>query len=212
MDELKQMIVRCETWPTGLVSSAIIATEVGLPVERVNELADSGYWPHYRFDGGEPMFKKTESKEWAARNLMQKVQGKEPVFTFKVVIQPSAKMKTIPPTSISSVKGLTELTHILYPPGVYFLVKGDEVVYVGQSVNPMSRVGDHMRQKIDLFDRVYFVPVPQFMLDAVEGGFIKLLSPRLNGNPGPKAVGFEEMAQQFHPDLYGGRTTKMDLV
>lgn len=205
MDELKQMIVRCEEWPTGLVSASDIATDVGLPVDRVTALADSGYWPHYRFDGGAPMFKKSESKAWAARNLMQRVPGKEPDFAFKVIIQAPQQMKTVPPVSISNVKGLTELTHILYPPGVYFLVENDEVVYVGQSVNPMSRIGEHLRSKAGKFDRVYFIPVPQFMLDAVEGGFIKLLSPRLNGNPGPTAGEFEQMAQQIHADLYFGQ-------
>ena len=203
MDELKQMIVRCEEWPTGLVSAGDIAAEVGLAVDRVTALADAGYWPHYRFDGGAPMFKKSESKAWAARNLMQRVQGKDPDFDFKVVIQAPNIIKTVPPASIANVKGLTELTHILYPPGVYFLVDGNEVVYVGQSVNPMSRVGEHLRSKAGKFERVYFVPVPQFMLDAVEGGFIKLLSPKLNGNPGPAAGPFVAMAQQIHADLYG---------
>lgn len=202
MDELKQMVVRCEEWPSLLVSADDIANDVGLPVERVTALADAGYWPHYRLDGGAPMFKKSESKAWAARNLMQRVPGSEADFNFKVIIQAPKQMKTVPPVSISNVKGLTELTHILYPPGVYFLVENDEVVYVGQSINPMGRIGQHLRSKAGKFDRVYFVPVPQFMLDAVEGGFIKLLSPRLNGNPGPKSDEFESMARQIHEELY----------
>jgi hypothetical protein len=202
MKELKQMLVRCEEWPTGLVSAADIASDTGLSVERVVSLADAGYWPHYRFDGGSPMFRKAESKAWAAKNLMQRVIGRDADFSFKVIIQATQTITTLPPASISGVKGLTELTHALYPPGVYFLVDGDDVVYVGQSVNPMSRIGEHLRTKNGKFDRVYFIPVPQFMLDAVEGGFIKLLSPKLNGNPGPSAGSFVAMAQQIHPDLY----------
>ena len=204
MEELKSMVVRCEEWPTGLVPAAVIAEDVGLSVDRVTALADSGHWPHYRFDGGAPMFKKSESKSWAARNLMQKFEGKAADFSFKVVIQAPQVIKTVPPTSIANVKGLTEITHVLYPPGVYFLVEKDEVVYVGQSINPMSRIGEHLRSKQGKFSRAYFIPVPQFMLDTVEGGFIKLLSPVLNGNPGPSAGGFEEMSQQIHPELYGG--------
>jgi len=205
MNELKTVVVRCEEWPVGLVSASEIATQVGLPVERVLNLADAGYWPHYRFDGGAPMFHKTESKKWAARHLMQRVEGQTPDFQFKVIIQATQQIKTVPPESISQVKGLTELTDILYPPGVYFLVEGDEVVYVGQSVNPAARIGDHMKNKMGKFERAYFIPVPQFMLDAVEGGFIKLLSPKLNGNPGPKAGEYVELARQIHPALYGSQ-------
>ena len=39
--------------------------------------------------------------------------------------------------------------------GVYFLVDGDEVVYVGQAVNVYSRVGQHTDKR---FDRYAFVP------------------------------------------------------
>lgn len=202
MKELKAMTVRCEEWPTSLVTVEEIADTCGIIVERVLALADAGYWPHYRLDGGGPMFKKAESKAWVARNLMQRIDGKSADFEFKVLIQAPSKLCTVPPVSIASVKGLTELTHILYPPGVYFLVHNDEVVYVGQSTNPISRIGEHVRSKSGKFDRVYFLPVPHYMLDSVEGGFIKLLHPILNGNPGPKSGGFEDMAQQIHPELY----------
>lgn len=202
MKELKAMTVRCEEWPTGLVFAQEIAESCGITVERVIALADAGYWPHYRLDRGEPMFKKAESRAWAARNLMQRIQGRDTDFEFKVIIQVPHKINTVPPVSISNVKGLTELTHVLYPPGVYFLVNNDDVVYVGQSTNPLSRIGEHVKSKFGKFDRVYFLPVPQFLLDTVEGGFIKLLSPALNGNPGPQSGGFEEIAQQFHPELY----------
>jgi hypothetical protein len=136
---------------------------------------------------------------------MQKTNGKDIDFSFNVVIQAPQRMDSIPPTSISNIKGLTELTHILCPAGVYFLVEGDEVVYVGQSVNPMARIGQHMKEKKGLFSRAFFIAVPLFMLDSVEGGFIKMLSPRLNSAAGPRAYGKEELARTVHPGLYEGQ-------
>lgn len=72
------------------------------------------------------------------------------------------------------------------PPGVYFLIVGEEVVYVGQSLTPMTRVQEHMLDKH--FDRAYLLPVPPDRLNAVETAFIQHLKPALNGSPGVKFV------------------------
>lgn len=62
--------------------------------------------------------------------------------------------------------------------GVYFLLDGDEVVYVGQSVNVYSRIGQHTGKR---FDRYAFVPCPIDALDRLESLYIHCLRPRLNG-------------------------------
>lgn len=63
--------------------------------------------------------------------------------------------------------------------GVYFLLDGDEVVYVGQSVSVYSRILQHTDK---LFDRYAFVPCAVDALDRLESLYIHFLRPRLNGN------------------------------
>lgn len=63
--------------------------------------------------------------------------------------------------------------------GVYFLLDGQEVVYVGQAVNVYARIGQHTDKK---FDRYAFVLCPREMLDKLESLYIHCLRPRLNGD------------------------------
>jgi hypothetical protein len=63
--------------------------------------------------------------------------------------------------------------------GVYFLVQGEEVVYVGQSVNIYSRISQHSDKK---FEKYAFVPCEADHLDKLESLYIHTLKPRLNGN------------------------------
>jgi hypothetical protein len=63
--------------------------------------------------------------------------------------------------------------------GVYFLVKGDKVVYVGQSVNVYSRIAQHQDKD---FDRFAFVACDKGLLDNLESLYIHVLKPELNGN------------------------------
>lgn len=62
--------------------------------------------------------------------------------------------------------------------GVYFLIRGGEVVYVGQSVNVHARISQHKDKK---FDRYAFVPCDADSLDVLESLYIHCLRPGLNG-------------------------------
>jgi hypothetical protein len=64
--------------------------------------------------------------------------------------------------------------------GVYFLVKGGEVVYVGQSTNVFARVVIHAAY--DLCDSFVFLPCAPTDLDELESLYIHLFCPRLNGS------------------------------
>jgi hypothetical protein len=64
--------------------------------------------------------------------------------------------------------------------GVYFLRRGQEIVYVGQSVAVHSRVSQHRKDKH--FDNVLFLPCEREELNNLEGFFIRLLRPQLNGH------------------------------
>ncbi|HGA7692125.1 TPA: GIY-YIG nuclease family protein [Salmonella enterica subsp. enterica serovar Virchow] len=62
--------------------------------------------------------------------------------------------------------------------GVYFLLDGDDVVYVGQSRNVYSRISSHPGKN---FNRYAFVPCAVEALDKLESLYIHLLRPKLNG-------------------------------
>ena len=61
--------------------------------------------------------------------------------------------------------------------GVYFLIDGEEIVYVGQSVNIYARIPNHWDKK---FDRYAYVPCVPDALDKLESLYIHCLSPKYN--------------------------------
>ena len=64
--------------------------------------------------------------------------------------------------------------------GVYFLIKNEKVVYVGQSVNVAARIHSHIGAKD--FDSYAWVKVPSHNLNVVESLYIHHFRPHLNGN------------------------------
>jgi hypothetical protein len=64
--------------------------------------------------------------------------------------------------------------------GVYFLIYGDEVVYVGQSTNVHARVTQHVGFKT--FDRWAYMYCTVDSLDSIEALYIHILRPRYNGD------------------------------
>lgn len=78
---------------------------------------------------------------------------------------------------------IEEMILFSYVQGIYFLVKGNEIVYVGKSVNPSWRVQQHIGN-ID-FDEAFLLPVwgvNAEMLLEFERAFIAYFQPRLNKN------------------------------
>jgi len=64
-------------------------------------------------------------------------------------------------------------------PGIYVLLNGEEILYVGQSVNVIKRIYEHTISRSS-FNRFHFIPCPKDKLDAMERAYISALSPRLN--------------------------------
>ena len=64
--------------------------------------------------------------------------------------------------------------------GVYFLIKKQKVVYVGQSVSVYSRISNHEAAKE--FDSIAWVACENKVLDWLESLYIHSLRPVLNGN------------------------------
>lgn len=64
--------------------------------------------------------------------------------------------------------------------GVYFLLRGATIVYIGQSVDVFSRVRQHRSEQAKLFDSAAFLPCDPALLDALESALIHLFRPHLN--------------------------------
>lgn len=166
--------------PSGLKPAEEIAPGCGLSAERLLELANAYYVPHYRIDGNSPLFRASEVKQWIAGNLMVRCEGRPIADSLKIVV-PAPPVFERPPPCIAHLPALQQLPRHDYQPGVYFLCKGDAVVYVGQSVCPTSRIGQHAKDKEKDFDRVYMLPVPKSELNDVEAAFIHHLKPCQQG-------------------------------
>jgi hypothetical protein len=56
--------------------------------------------------------------------------------------------------------------------GVYFLLKNDQIVYVGKSINVHSRLSEHYAKKVMAFDRFHIVPCDPRDVDHLEALYI----------------------------------------
>lgn len=68
-------------------------------------------------------------------------------------------------------------------PGVYFLVSGEEIVYIGQSYDTMARVAAHKREQTKTFDSFYVHLVPDgYSMNQFEALLICQFHPKYNAN------------------------------
>jgi hypothetical protein len=153
--------------------------------ERLIELAEGGFAPHYTVDG-QVMFGCTETKEWVNHNLVVRHQGRhigDGIITIVNVVSAESESPTVPISLRAMASKLIPISiksaETVGCPGVYFLCHEGKVVYVGQSVNVFSRIGAHIGDKA--FDSAFFVRVPKSELDYVEGALIRTLEPKYNG-------------------------------
>lgn len=146
--------------------------------ERLVELAEQGYAPAWWIDGRGPLFQAAEIKKYVAQNLTARQAGYPPPRAL-TVIGPQAS-GTPPPALANMVDHLLEWNPEGSPSCVYFLVKGAEVVYVGQAVCAASRIREHAHAGEKAFERALILPTPRDRLDEVERAFIRALNPRYN--------------------------------
>lgn len=89
------------------------------------------------------------------------------------------------PAELARFGGIFDaVTHAL-PAAVYFLYLKGALQYIGQSTDPSGRLAQH-RKMGKMFDRIFVLPVPSFMLARVEGALIRLLRPPLNTATGSR--------------------------
>jgi predicted DNA-binding transcriptional regulator AlpA len=65
-------------------------------------------------------------------------------------------------------------------PGIYILLFEGEIVYVGQSICPLRRLGDHSSDKGKFFDAYVHIPCRPRDLLALEGLYISKFKPKYN--------------------------------
>ena len=67
------------------------------------------------------------------------------------------------------------------PAYVYFLLKEEVVVYVGQTTAPWpSRILQHLNEKEKDFDDVWYLEVDNPSMSEIEKAFIKMFRPKYN--------------------------------
>jgi hypothetical protein len=66
--------------------------------------------------------------------------------------------------------------------GVYFLLKDDEIVYIGQSISVLTRLGEHKRDITKEFNRVYVIECPVGSLSRFEAMYIDKFKPKHNAS------------------------------
>ena len=108
------------------------------------------------------------------------------------------KAENVPPPLAPMAAFLEELEHPQYG-CVYFLVRANRVVYVGQSKKIMGRIPEHMATKV--FERVLYVRVPLGELGEVEGTFIRRFKPSYNKQAGPTAAFSSAILMRYGFDL-----------
>jgi len=156
----------------------------GISKERIIELSEAGYIPHYNVDG-KMFFEPGAVSDYVSSELMTEAGGASFPRTLTVVQPPPNIAPGALPESITYMEHqLKEFLDINYPPCVYFLISRDEVVYIGQSVQLVGRIAQHRAsssgEAAKVFDRVVWLPVPRSELLPLERAFIDTIKPRLN--------------------------------
>jgi len=170
-----------------------MAKLLGIPTEKLLEFVDAGFCPHWRLLDGPPLFGKIEVKTWAARNLYQRSEGRDMERLTVVNLLPAQSHDAIPPP-IAALNMLCKVPEMLggSVSAVYFLCRGGEVLYVGQTTDIQYRVASHVKEGKIPFESAFYIPTLKSSLDQVEAAFIKALKPPYNSNGGSTAVAHEQ--------------------
>lgn len=161
-----------------------IARMYNIPEDLLRRWTEAQMAPHYDIEGmAEPYFKKAEIYQWICDHAVRRTIGLPIPRTIDVVIPYTPTQGPQPPAKLACVSNLCWVPVSAQVPGVYFLCKGQEVVYVGQSDRILDRICTHIREGVKEFDRdrIFFLPCPREQLLMIEGQYIELLKPRYNG-------------------------------
>lgn len=95
--------------------------------------------------------------------------------------------------------------------GVYFLIKDEEIIYVGQSVNIEARIHQHRSTKS--FDRFTYIECNSEDLNKIETMYINKLKPKLNYNSlGRLVLPMNLEVLQYNIDMNSSVLNKNDYI
>ena len=83
------------------------------------------------------------------------------------------------PKELKELDGKLFDYHAYRTPVIYFLIRNNQVTYVGQSIDVGGRISQHRKSR-KKFDRVVYVRVEEGELNSTESYFIKALKPEDN--------------------------------
>ena len=174
------------TYPTLHCAAEAAGLVKVVSAERLTELARAGYAPCWWFDDI-PWFDVPAVKRWMATEFGKSQPPRAFPRALLIGEYQQPALSAIP-LSLHDFHGCIQPVPenmAAWASGVYFLVAGDTVVYIGQSVSVAARISTHRREKTKSFDYALFLPVPESELDAVEGSLIRAIKPPLNGKSAP---------------------------
>jgi hypothetical protein len=135
----------------------------------------------------------------ASRNILRHSDVTLGDVVPKRVLDAFAKLPITYKNIVDSAIGRSELC------GVYFLILGGEVVYIGQSKNVYRRIGRHCDDEKVEFDSFNVLPCHESRLDELESAYISALMPLFNMSLGRKRIAQSLEGQQDRADTCAGQ-------
>ena len=161
-----------------IYSASEVAEMTKLSEEKLLEHAQAGFAPCLIIDG--QYFFKKRIFSWVKKHFVKVQKGI--TFPEKLTIfidQPAIETTMGLPKEIRKLEGLKKYDFWHFPPCVYFLVHGNELVYIGQALHLPKRLFEHQRMG-KVFDQVYFLEVPKSELNKIERMFIREIETKYN--------------------------------
>jgi excisionase family DNA binding protein len=146
------------------------ANYLGVPASAIARLISSGKLPAPVMFGNQ--------KRWSTEEI-------DRLMSADIIYIPAPKNRGRRVPSPRSLLGREEIVAAAIPAqqcrsGIYFLIMAGEIVYVGQSVNILSRIAAHVQEKT--FDSWHWVSCPPQSLDYWERKYLDELMPPLNAD------------------------------
>lgn len=116
---------------------------------------------------------KAQAEHWA-KAVELKIAAKEKQRRAFQELAGSARDRLLSPNEV-----LSRSTASIFSTGIYFLILGDEIVYVGKSSNVGARIAEHSSRGRD-FDRFHVILCLPDEADDLEQNYIKAIRPKQN--------------------------------
>jgi hypothetical protein len=163
--------------PKGLVTEEELAQRVPLSAARIKELTDNGFLPCWVIDGSERLYQVGSVRRWIELNLVSVQEGRQYPNIVPILVE-RAPLASVPTPLRNAADLLFSVPGAVS--GIYFLIRGDKVVYVGKSVSVVARVTQHVNEGVKAFDYALYLPLCEDDHVVAEDAFIKCLKPEYN--------------------------------